>query len=84
MDKKLYRLISKARESCAGSSVKDIQEVIELNKAALQYAVFIGADRSIQDSLSRVDGLLREAKDYGDRLEPDNILCSVLNQMLKE
>ena len=84
MYNKLYVLISRAREACAGCSVEDKEKLRQLTKTALQYAVFIGAEKSIQDRLIKAYELIVKIEEYGDRLEPDNILCDILNEMSKQ
>jgi len=80
---KLYYYINRAREATAGSNIQDKETLLKYAKEALQYAVFTGADITIQNKLIQVYELIINIKEYGDRLKPDNILCDILNEMLK-
>jgi hypothetical protein len=78
----LYAKISKARESCAGGDVQDIAKVVDYVRDALNYATQVEAPETTLDNLRTALGQLNTAKEYKDRLKPDQILCDILNGML--
>jgi hypothetical protein len=90
MDNELYRLISSAREACAGGDYKELPEVISLVQEAMDYVNrAYGYDRwtkefTIWAALRTIKERLEVAKDYGGRLLPDQMLCEILNGMLEE
>jgi hypothetical protein len=84
MNTKLYSLISKARESCAGSNVQEIDIVKRLLNEAIAYCSKDSIGLLTLGELNRAKYLLDKVKDYGDRLVPDIILCDILNKMLKD
>jgi hypothetical protein len=87
MDKELYRLISDAREACAGCCVKELPEVMNLVNEVLKYLqdkLFAAKEIEQWELLNVVKKLLQNVKEYGDRLEPDQILCDILNEMLED
>lgn len=98
MDKKVladvYSKLKSARETVAGCDYQDLPVTIEKVKEALNSmtTAFSEARFNAKDCgtlLGWVNrtilakGILERAKEYGDRLEPDRILCDVLNEMLK-
>jgi hypothetical protein len=77
-----------ARESCAGSCILPIKDVIKLVDNAMVYIANTygggNAEYSLVYALEAIKRDLEQAKEYGDRLKPDNILCEILNQMLRD
>jgi hypothetical protein len=88
MNKELYRLVSLAREACAGSKVQDIPIVLRLVEIAEDYITNHYPRSSLEFSfraiLKTVYKNLEDSTDYGDRLGPDQMLCDILNEMLKD
>ena len=86
MDEDLNRLrelrmaVSAARESCAGSSVKELPIVRTLVSNACKIAKKFRYNL-IGHRLYVIWLLLVNAKDYGDRLVPDNLMCDILNEI---
>lgn len=81
---KFYQLVKEARESCAGDSIKPFKFVIHYLNKALRYGSEHSMSSVYLERIAKAKGLLVNAKDYGDRLEPDDILCQVCNELLKE
>jgi len=79
----LRRLISKAREACAGSNVKSFRDVNILIGKAYGFAYQVRC-YEIAKQLLEISNLVSQAKNYGDRLEPDRRLCDILNGIDKE
>lgn len=84
------RLVSKARESCAGSNPKELSELIKLVNQAREFAVFRSSNpitcqyfSKVSWSLMVIYRNLSKAKDYYDRLSSDQTLCSILNTLDK-
>ena len=87
-----YYLLSKAREATAGACVMEIPDVVSKLMNAKSFLFnWLGRDklarglwgRSFETEIVKVEKLLWKVKDYGDRLEPDRILCDVLNKILE-
>lgn len=76
-------MVSRAREMCAGSNVQSVSKV----RKAVEEAILFGANNGILRDylvlLAHVDTLLSELREYKDRLEPDTILCDILNEINK-
>lgn len=89
MDNELYRLVSRAREACAGGNYKELPEVINLVQKTMDYInKKYGYSRETVEftmwaALRVIKEILEESKGYGDRLGPDQLLCDILNEMLK-
>jgi len=96
MDKKVladvYSKLKSARETVAGGNYQEFPIAIDRVKEALgfmseEFAKFdlkyYGTVLSWVNRTILAKGLLERAKEYGDRLEPDRILCDILNEMLK-
>jgi len=96
MDKKVladvYSKLKSAREMVAGGNYQEFPIVIDKVKEALGFMSEEFAKCEFSECCTVLDWtnrilyakiLLEEAKEYGDRLEPDRILCDVLNEMLK-
>jgi len=83
--KEFYRLVKKAREACAGAaSVEPFSNVIYKVSQAFYYGVSNHMSTVHLDKLIGSKRLLQHAKEYGDRLRPDELLCEVCNELLKE
>lgn len=89
MENELYWKISKAREACAGCNIQSFAIVRRLIEEAIEYLSSkptlcpdITTIRLLQ--LEEALSLIEKAKEYGDRLKPDAILCEILNEMLVE
>jgi hypothetical protein len=99
MLREIYSILQSARESVAGCQVQDLPVSIErvVNARMFMsnilehfgedktasfhgYATFLGWKHKV----AAAERLLKQAKNYGDRLGPDRMLCDVLNEMLKE
>lgn len=80
----LYASIWRVREMCAGSRIQPLETVIKKTENTLDYARTHNAPEVIIGKLNKVLNLLRTAKHYKDRLEPDQILCAILNKDLIE
>lgn len=86
MDEDLNRLrelrmaVSAARESCAGSSVKEFPVVRTLIGNACKIAKRLRYDL-IATRLSAIWLALIDARDYGDRLVPDNLMCGIISEI---
>lgn len=83
--KEFFRLVKEARESCAGSNIKPIGLVEAKVRIAKLDAFKLGYG-NYEVLLNRAIRLLRKANPdvYGDRLEPDEILCQICNELLEE
>jgi len=79
----LRRLLSIDREACAGSNVKPILRVRSMVGSTLIWAHCHNIPMEFIREITKARNLLIEAKDYGDRLEPDRILCDLLNRLDK-
>lgn len=79
--KEFYSAVSRAREMCAGSNIKSFNEV----RKALREAIEFGNAHNIRYEYcalcTQALTLMEQAKEYKDRLEPDTILCNVLNSI---
>lgn len=83
---RLYVLVSDARESCAGCNVKDKKEVVQKIADALRYAEMLQLpeeDLTVQ-TLTRALAGMKKARNYGERLPVDWMLCDVLNHYLRD
>lgn len=87
-----YTLLSRAREATAGCCVMEIPEVVSRLADAKSFLLdWLSRDemarlawgRSFETEIIKVEKLLWAVKVYGDRLEPDRILCDVLNRILE-
>ena len=79
-------LVSDARESCAGCDVKDKKEVVHKIAVALQYAEMLqlpDEDPTVQ-TLMRALADMKKARNFGERLPVDWMLCDVLNTHLRD
>lgn len=74
--------VSLARESCAGSNVREISDVIRLVKEALifytKFKLF-----NIPAKLASILDRLYNVRSYDDRIEIDCDLCKILNEIDK-
>jgi len=75
----LYHKISIAREACAGSNIKSKTELQRLIRQTMEYAVNIGAPRQVTLLLTQAVNRIETLVTFSDRLEPDTILCDILN-----
>jgi len=82
--KEFYNLVSTAREMCAGSNVKELKEVCRAIRQAILYGYTYYMRDDYLKRLSEAVTKLEEAKEYKDRLEPDRILCDILNEIDKK
>ena len=78
--RELRMAVSAARESCAGSNVKELPEVRVIVNNACKTAKRLRYDL-IADRLGAIWVMLADAKNYGDRLVPDNLMCDLLNEI---
>jgi len=79
--KEFYGLVSRARESCAGSSVKALDTVKVYVREAIEYGYTHNASRHHMAKLSEALTLLENAKTFLDRVKADEILCGILNEI---
>lgn len=79
----LYRAVSDARESCAGSDVQDIPYALAKVQYAIDFAYNAHARESTINKLIEVKRILTEAQIYADRLPADQILSDILNTDLE-
>lgn len=79
----LYSKVQKARESCAGDSVKGKGEVMKLITDALNFAIEWGVEQAVLDKLAVAYSGMSTVSEYKDRLPVDQILCSLLNNELE-
>lgn len=78
----LYSLTSKARESCGGSRMEASEATVIGNiQEAINLAVRVGT-QSIIDKLNQALSIMKYAKNLGDRLKADDVLCDILNNDL--
>jgi len=79
----LYRKVQDARESCAGDSPKNKETLLEKITEAIAFASEVEAPIEIINKLMRAERIVREEKEFEDRLPADQILCGILNEDLK-
>jgi len=82
----LFRLVKEARESCGGSKIKEFKEVVRLIRKAESFSLTMFPKKvtNYDVKLYQARILMEVAKEYNDRIEPDNILCELCNKLLKE
>jgi len=83
--RKFFQLVKEAREMCAGSNVKPLGLVEAKVRIARLDAFKLGYGK-YESKLNGIIRLLKKAKpdEYGDRLYPDELLCEICNELLKE
>jgi len=78
-----YAMVQHTREMCAGDNIQCYDKV----RKALREAIEFGNKREIDVVYLRLctEALtkLESAKEFKDRLEPDHILCDILNSINK-
>jgi hypothetical protein len=98
MLREIYSILQSARESVAGCQVQDLPVSIErVAKARVSMTTALehfgdgvtpfcgyGTFLAWKHKVAAAERLLKQARNYGDRLGPDRMLCDVLNEMLKE
>jgi len=78
----LYDYVSRARESCAGDSIKPKAVVVKLLEDAIRFATKCNAE-DIAMKLLTIQTDMVMVKEYADRLPIDQRLCDILNHDLK-
>jgi hypothetical protein len=81
-NEELYSLVSKARESCAGSNVQDQFAVMTNINDALSYGLKTKAGQTVIEKLMKALQIMAHVKRYEQRSEADDILCEILNSDL--
>jgi len=83
---KLFELVKEAREACAGSRVKEFKEVIRLIRKAESYCLMMFSKNvtNYDVKLYQARILMQVAKQYSDRLKPDDILCQLCNNLKRK
>jgi hypothetical protein len=76
-----YGKVSKARESIAGSNIQKEHVTIEYIQDAINYGTKISIPEEYMTKITQALGIMKNAKEYGDRLPADNLLCEILNTM---
>lgn len=78
--REIRQSVSKARESCAGSNIKDLNDLkdytVDSWYTARRFGMF-----DIGSKLSEIFTILLDVKEYNDRLKPDNLFCDILNDL---
>lgn len=80
----LYQKVSAIREGCAGSGLQSKAWLLEQLDEVIILAYNIDAGAIIIGALEKTRELMSHIKRYEDRLEPDNILCNLLNKELTD
>lgn len=93
----VYNDLKAAREKVAGDNIQEPEIILAALKPAITGLINlhkklcgvhdyrnIGWVHVFISKVTMAKGLIENIKEYRDRLEPDRILCDVLNEMLKE
>jgi len=78
---KFRGLVSDAREACAGSDQLSLGELLDKVHYARRFASRHKELEDYEGILNIVFLKLRYATEHEDRLEPDNILCDIINEI---
>lgn len=79
-----YNLVNTAREHCGGSAMRNVHVVMGEVRRALDYGQRNAVCKEYTSVLTQVLNILEKEITLADRIKADELLCDVLNKILKE